>query len=989
MSERKRFFVLALIMVGACALVAAIIMTVLYRHDIQEQRDMLQVTAQSQARLIEAVARYDAKMAHLIRDERPDHDAFAATVSQIVDSHERYEGFGDTGEFMLAQREGDSIVFILRHRHGAVDRPEPVAFDAHLAEPMRRALQGLSGTVIDIDYRGETVVAAYEPVAELDLGIVAKIDLSEIRAPFIRVGITAAIAALVVILVGTIVFLRVSNPLIARLAYTRALENEIEERKRAEETLGESEERFRTLAEQAGDAFFLIDPDSAKFIDVNVSACEVLQYGREEMLALTVNDIGPEEQVGKFAESTANLCLGETATIEARHKRKDGTTFPVEIRSSLIEIGGKRRVLALARDITTRRRLEQDYQTLFRETLNGLALHEIICDPQGKPVDYRFLAVNPAFERMTGLKAQYVTGKTVVEVLPGTEAHWIETYGKVALTGEPVFFENYSQELDRHFQVTAFRPAPNQFACIFADVTERTKAEEALRESDKKHRELTENLPQRIFHKDINSIYVSCNKHYADDLGVGIDEIEGKSDFDFHPKELAEQYRVDDRRVMESGQTKEIEESYIKDGEERFIHTIKSPLADEAGKVTGVLGIFWDITDRKLAEKEHEKLENQLRQAQKMEAVGQLAGGVAHDFNNLLQVILGYGEIALRKGGRDDPSRAALEQMLKAGNRAKELVSQLLAFSRRQVLDMQDIDINVVIEGVMKMIRRVIGEHVTSEFLPGADLGIVRADPGQIEQILMNLCVNARDAMPHGGRIIIETENARIDEAFCETHSWATLGHYAVLSVTDTGCGMDDETLANIFEPFFTTKNVGEGTGLGLSTVYGLVKQHEGMIHVYSEIDKGTRIKVYLPLVEGSIAVEGEETEEPAQGGTETVLLAEDEEVVRDLCKTLLEYGGYTVIVAEDGAEAVRLFDEHADEIDMALLDVMMPKLGGGAVYEHVHQARPDIPVLFASGYSMSAIHTNFVLDQGLALIQKPYQCDELLRKVREVLDSE
>jgi PAS domain S-box-containing protein len=423
-------------------------------------------------------------------------------------------------------------------------------------------------------------------------------------------------------------------------------------------------------------------------------------------------------------------------------------------------------------------------------------------------------------------------------------------------------------------------------------------------------------------------------------------------------------------------------------GEIRVVHEKCDHVRDASGRILRSVGIVQDITERVQTETEREKLEDQLRQSQKMEAVGQLAGGVAHDFNNMLQAILGYGEIALRKVGQDGPIRPLIEDILKAGDRAKNLVRQLLAFSRRQVLDMRNVDLNDVIGETMKMIRRVIGEHVALDFKSGHNLGIVRADRGQIAQILMNLCVNSRDAMPDGGNIVIETEGVRIDEAFCESHLWAEPGHYALLSVTDTGCGMNAETIANIFEPFYTTKGVGEGTGLGLSTVYGLVKQHEGMIHVYSEVGKGTRIKIYLPLVGGSAAADDEEAEGPAPGGTETILLAEDEEVVRDLCKTLLEYGGYTVIVAEDGAEAVRLFDEHADEIDMALLDVMMPKLGGGAVYEHIHQARPDIPVLFASGYSMSAIHTNFVLDQGLALIQKPYQCDELLRKVREVLDQ-
>ena len=395
-----------------------------------------------------------------------------------------------------------------------------------------------------------------------------------------------------------------------------------------------------------------------------------------------------------------------------------------------------------------------------------------------------------------------------------------------------------------------------------------------------------------------------------------------------------------------------------------------------------------DITDQRRAEEDREKLEAQLRQAQKMEAVGQLAGGVAHDFNNLLQAILGYSDLALDEAGADSPARASIEEMRDAGHRAKTLVSQLLAFSRRQVLEMQDVNMNDVCVDLMKMLRRVIGEHITLDMYAGHDLGIVRVDRGQIEQILMNLCVNARDAMPDGGTITIETENVRFDETYCKTHAWAKVGRYVLLSVTDTGCGMDGETLGKAFEPFFTTKGVGEGTGLGLSTVYGLVRQHQGMIHAYSEIGEGTTFKIYLPLVERSVTAVGDKIEGSVPGGTETILLAEDEEMVRNLTKAILERAGYTLLTACDGEEALRVFEEKVDKIDLALLDVMMPNLGGRAVFERIRETTQEVRVLFTSGYSMNAVHTNFVLDQDVALIQKPYLRDALLRKVRDVLDS-
>jgi CheY-like chemotaxis protein len=326
--------------------------------------------------------------------------------------------------------------------------------------------------------------------------------------------------------------------------------------------------------------------------------------------------------------------------------------------------------------------------------------------------------------------------------------------------------------------------------------------------------------------------------------------------------------------------------------------------------------------------------------------------------------------------------------MLKAGNRAATLVRQLLAFSRRQVLEMRDVDLNEAVSDMLKMLRRLIGEHIALDFHAGHALGIVRADVGQMGQVLANLCVNARDAMPDGGTLTIETENVRIDEEYCQSHAWAKPGRFVLLSVTDTGCGMDSEILEKIFEPFFTTKGVGKGTGLGLSTVYGLVKQHEGMIHAYSEIGKGTAFKIYLPIVERLANGVGNKLEGDVAGGTETILLAEDDEMLRKLTRTILERAGYTVLTAGDGEEALEVFAQHADAIDLLLFDVMMPRLGGCAAYERIRGQRPGVRVLFASGYSMNAVHTNFVLEEGLALIQKPAQREDLLRAVRAALDA-
>jgi len=396
---------------------------------------------------------------------------------------------------------------------------------------------------------------------------------------------------------------------------------------------------------------------------------------------------------------------------------------------------------------------------------------------------------------------------------------------------------------------------------------------------------------------------------------------------------------------------------------------------------------MWEILSRQKRERERETLEEQYRQAQKMEAVGRLAGGVAHDFNNLLQAIMGYGQILVDQLPEEDERHEFAVEVANAAERAAGLTRQLLAFSRRQVLEMEDLYLNDVIENVSKMLRRVIGEDVQLHFIPGHRLGTVHADRGQMEQVLMNLCVNARDAMPDGGSLTIETENVVFDSEYCETHTWAVPGRHVLLSVTDTGCGMSAETQARIFEPFFTTKEVGKGTGLGLATVYGIIRQHQGMIQLYSEEGKGTTFKIYLPVVERAASNVGAKIASRVTGGSETILVAEDDEMVRRLAVRILESAGYTVLTAVNGRDAIRVFRECDRRIDLVLADAVMPELGGKGVYDVLHHENPGLRFLFSSGYSANVVHMEFVLNEEADLVQKPYSPDTLLRKVREVLD--
>ncbi len=423
-----------------------------------------------------------------------------------------------------------------------------------------------------------------------------------------------------------------------------------------------------------------------------------------------------------------------------------------------------------------------------------------------------------------------------------------------------------------------------------------------------------------------------------------------------------------------------------KEGTTIEVEIISHPLVFAGRRAKLVLAN--DVTERKRAEAALRESEEQLRQSQKLEGVGQLAGGIAHDFNNLLTVIIGFSSLAMRDLHAESLLLSNLAEIKKAGERAASLTRQLLAFSRRQVLQPKILNLDSIVSEMEKMLRRLIGENIDLRATLAPNLGSVKADPGQIEQIILNLAVNARDSMPGGGKLTIETGNAYLDEDYVKQHVGAQAGPHIMLAVSDTGRGMDQKTQGRIFEPFFTTKELGKGTGLGLSTVYGIVKQSGGNIWVYSEVGRGTTFKIYLPRVdEGAQQYKRASHLDEVLLGNETILLIEDEEMLRKLAKETLTLYGYQVLDAPNGESAVSLCKEHTESIDLVLTDVIMPGLSGREVAHQLLELRPQVRVLFMSGYTDDAIVHQGVLDEGANFIQKPFAPDALARKVREVLD--
>jgi len=806
-----------------------------------------------------------------------------------------------------------------------------------------------------------------------------------------------------------------------------AMYEDVSERRRAERARLQAEEKFRSLFENAVEGIFQTTVDG-RYLSVNPALARMCGYGSPEEMMANVSDIGETIYADRQSRDEFKRLIEERGVIEGfeyQIRRRDGARIWISENAHAVRDAEGRIVSyeGTLEDISERKRseLERQVTTEIIHSVNATdnlddLLHMIhralkkvvhaencfvaLFEPSTGMFHFPFFVdqfdVAPPPQKVGRSCTAYVyrTGRAIL--IPQKAFDKLAEQGEVELVGTPspswlgaplktpaatigvLVVQHYEDENAYTERDLEFLSSVGGQIALAID---RKRTEARVRESEARLRMLVEQLPAVLWTVDNDLRFTSCVGAGLARLALKPDEVTGKSLMEYFETQDQTFLPIAAHRRAVAGEPVTFHVEWK--GGSYACHV--EPLRDADGKVKGAICTSLDVTDRK-------QLEEQLRQAQKMEAVGRLAGGIAHDFNNLLMVIQGYADLLSERLPAADPLLRNAEQIQMAAQRATSLTRQLLAFSRKQMLAPKVLNIHSVVSDMEKILRRLIGEDIQLETSSVADLWAVKADRSQVEQVIMNLAVNARDAMPQGGRLTIETANVELDASFARHSVVLAPGKYVMLAVTDNGCGMDTKTQAHIFEPFFTTKEKGKGTGLGLATVYGIVKQSGGYVWVYSEPGHGTTFKIYLPQVE-------EENHPPAKErrveskalprGSETVLLVEDEDGVRQLAREYLQTSGYTVLEAENGHVALELASLHAGTIDLLMTDVVMPGVSGRELVDRVMKLRPGIKVLYMSGYTDHSVVHQGILETDAVLLQKPFTLATLASKLREILAVE
>jgi len=765
------------------------------------------------------------------------------------------------------------------------------------------------------------------------------------------------------------------------------LEIEISVRKETETALRESEQRFRAVFENNHVVMFIADPETGRIEDASPGACAFYGYDMKELKRKELSEINmlsPEQLHRRMQEAKSQ----QHRYFDFQHCLASGEVRDVEVCAGPISIDGRTLLFSVITDVTDRKRAEQalkESEEQYRAVFDNAGIGINVTDR-----DMKLIQANPALLKMLGYTDEELRRRALTDIIHpddrATTLHNLDALMR-GLIG-PYRIEKRYRKKDGSFiwgdlSVSPIRDGEGKFGAavgVIADISERKRTEEALRKSEQRYRNLFDESRDGVWWTARDGLLVEANQAFLDLFGLTREESRNWN--------LIEGYRDPADRVRfqnmieRNGSVADYELKHKKkDGTEIDCLLTATLRLDEEGKVVGYQGIIRDITERT-------RLEQQLLQSQKMEAIGTLAGGIAHDFNNLLTVILGYSELIVSEKNEGDRDYEDLKKVIHAGRSAADMVQQILAFSRKTETKFWPINLNKQVPQLRKMISRLIPRTIEVQIDLDSDLPTVNADPAQIDQILMNLAVNARDAMPNGGRLRIETKAVVLDEEYCNTHIEASKGLHALLTVSDTGTGIDKAASDRIFEPFYTTKKPGQGTGLGLAMVYGIVKGHGGHITVHSEAGRGAAFKIYLPAhqVEGELDVAASAAF--SAFGIGTILLADDEELVRSLGERILRKNGYKILTACNGREALQIYQQNKDEISLVILDLIMPVMDGKQCLDEILKVNPQAKVLIASGYSPDGATKDILEGRAKGLVKKPYDIRQIVQSVREALDS-
>jgi two-component system cell cycle sensor histidine kinase/response regulator CckA len=762
---------------------------------------------------------------------------------------------------------------------------------------------------------------------------------------------------------------------------------DVSERHRIEQELRHSQEKYSKMIHSSPDAITLRSLPDRRYVEVSEGFTRLTGYTAEEVLGKMPSELGIWSDDSPHTEILQNLHRdGEIRDVEFGFRTKTGEHRYATVSAVRLTLGTGAYMLSVSRDITERKRVEERLSQLA--AIVESSFDAII----GKTLDGTIVSWNAGAEAVYGYSAAEAVGRSISVLSPPEQQHELDhllerlTRGEKIEHHETTRVRKDGQKIIVSLTLSPIHDASGKIvgaSAISRDITERRRVEQDLLRSEARFASLVQDAPYGIYRVTLDGHFLQVNPALVRMLGYQSEaELLARNiETDIYAKAEVRKQMIDEH--WRDKDFRDVEAHWkCKNGEKIIVRLSGRPVQRPGGELAYFEVFAEDITERR-------SLERQLMQSQKMDAIGRLAGGVAHDFNNLLGVILGQTELLQAELGSNPSVHRRAEAIEHSASRAAELTKQLLAFSRQQFIEPRVVDTNAIVREVEKLLRRLIGEDVEFTLHLQPNAGNIKVDPSQLEQILMNLAVNARDAMPNGGKLILETAYAELDEAYARQHFGAQAGDFVMLVVSDTGTGMDSQTLARIFEPFFTTKTDGRGTGLGLSTVYGIVKQNNGYIMPYSEMGHGTTFRIYFPRVRETPEVRNQKpTQAEFAKGTETILIVEDEASLRELARELLEANGYKVIEAERGEKAMHLVEHSQTPIDLLLTDVVMPGIGGRQLAKRLLELRPGLHVLYMSGYTDDVISNRGVLPENTLLLPKPFTRAILLRRVREALNA-